>query len=66
MVALVEDFLRARTAVGDTLRVGRPTSSLKSFSWSSEIDSASLDVEAVFDATHVAIVLRSPAAASDT
>lgn len=66
MVAFVEDFLRARTPCGDTLRVGRPSSCDKSFSWSCEIDSAASEVERVFDATHVAIVVRRPAAASDT
>lgn len=58
VVELEEDFLRPRTSCGDTLRVGRPSSSLKTRSWSCEIDSASFEVEAVFDATHVAVVLN--------
>jgi hypothetical protein len=45
MVSFLEDFLRARTACGDALRVGRCSNCSSIRSWSNEIDSASCEVE---------------------
>lgn len=66
MVRFNDDFLRARTARGDALRVGRPSNCSSTRSCDCEIDSASSDVERVLDATHALVVLRRTATASDT
>lgn len=66
VIRFEDDFLRSRATGSDSLRVGRPASSDKRRSWSREIDSAASEVERVFDATHVAVVLRRPAAARYT
>jgi len=66
VVAFVDDFFRARAALTDTLRVGRPSSGDKARSWSDEIDSAASEVVAARDATHSAIALSSPVTAGNS
>jgi hypothetical protein len=65
VVVLEDDFLRSRAARGDTLRVGRCSSSLKSRSWCCDVDSASLEVERAVHATHAAVVELATATAAD-
>lgn len=66
VVPFVDDLLRARTAVGDTLRVGRSSDRDSARSCDCEIDSASREVVRARHAANSAVALRSTPSRRDT